>query len=68
MCQEENNTHCWYFHHEYTYEQDPPDLGAVNQIMFWFGFYLDEWLWGYGNMDLWIYGIWDYSLLPIGKS
>ena len=27
------------------------------QIRFWFGVYLDEWFWGYGNVYLWYLGL-----------
>ena len=42
LCQEVNNTLCWYYHTEYTYDLDTPDAGAGNQIKFWFRFYLAE--------------------------
>ena len=53
MCQEVDNTLCWNYHPEYIDDLDSPDAGAGNQIRFWFGVYLDEKLWGYGNMELW---------------
>ena len=64
MCQEGYNTLCWYYHPEYTYDLDPPDSGAGNQISFWFRVYLHEWLWDYENMEQWFFY---YSLLPINK-
>ena len=36
---------------------DPTDTGAGNQIRFWFRVYLDEWLWEYGNVELWYLGL-----------
>ena len=45
MCQDGDNTLCCHYHTEYTDDLDPPDAGAGNQIRFWLGFYLDEWLW-----------------------
>ena len=56
MCQEEYNTLCWYYHPDYTYDLDPPDSSAGNQISFWFGVYLDYWLWDYGNVDQYYLG------------
>ena len=51
ICQEVYNTLCWYYHPEYTYELHPSESGAGNHIRFWFGVYLDEWLWEYGNVE-----------------
>ena len=51
MCQEEYNILCWCYHPEYTYGLDPPESGAGNQIRFYFGVYLDEWLWDYVNVE-----------------
>ena len=45
MCQEGDNTNCWYYHTDYTDDLDPPGAGAGNHITFWFKVYLDEWLW-----------------------
>ena len=61
MCQEGDNAHCWYCHLEYTDDLDPTDSGAGNQVRFWFGVYLDEWLWGYGNVDIWYFGLFPAS-------
>ena len=52
MCQEGYNNLCWYFPTEYTDNLDPPDAGVLNIIKFWFGFYLYEWLWDSGNLEL----------------
>ena len=57
MCQEGYNTLCWYYHPEYTYDSDPPDSGVGNQIRFWFGVYLDEWIWDYRNLEQWYLGL-----------
>ena len=57
MCQVGYNTLCWYYHTEYTDDLDPSDTGTGNQIIFWFGIYLDEWLWDYGNAELWYFGL-----------
>ena len=57
MCKEGDNTLCWYYHPEYIDELDPPDAGAGNQIRFWFGVYLYEWIWEYGNVELWYLGL-----------
>ena len=57
MCQEGDNTLFCHFHTEYTYDLYPPDAGAGNQIRFWFGFYLDEYLWDYYNVELWYLGL-----------
>ena len=51
ICQEGYNTIRWYCHPEYTYDLDPTESGAGNQIRFWFGVYLAYWLWDYGNME-----------------
>ena len=51
MCQKGYNTLCSYYHPEYTYDLDSPESGAGNQIKLWFGVYLDEWLWDYGNVE-----------------
>ena len=56
MYQDKYNTLFWYYHPEYTYDLDPPDSGTWNQIRFWFGVYLDEWLWDYGNVEQWYLG------------
>ena len=53
MHREGDNTPYWYHHPEYIDDLDPPDSGTGNQIMFWFGFYLDEWIWDYVNVELW---------------
>ena len=45
MYQEGYNTLFWYYHPEYTYELGPPYSGVGNQIRFWLGVYLDEWIW-----------------------
>ena len=42
MCQEGDNTLCWYYHPEYTDDLDPPDAGVGNYIRFWFVVKLDE--------------------------
>ena len=52
MCQEGDNTIFWHYCTEYIDGLDPPDVGAGNMIRFWFRFYLDEYLWGYFNVDL----------------
>ena len=57
MCQEGYNKLCCYYHHECTYDLDPTDSGAGNQIRFWFGVYLDEWIWDYGNIEQWYLGL-----------
>ena len=57
MCQEGDNTFCWNYHPEYTDDLDPPEAGAGNQIRFWFGFYLDQQLWDYGNVELQYLGV-----------
>ena len=51
ICQEGYNTLCWYYHPEYTYNLDTPNSGSGNHITFWFGVYLYEWLWEYGNLE-----------------
>ena len=51
ICQEGCTTLCWYYRPGYTYYLNSPDSGARNQIRFWFGFYLDEWLWDYGYVE-----------------
>ena len=61
MCQEGYKTLCWYFHTECTDDLDTPDAGAGNQIRFWFGVYLHEWLWYYGNMEQWYLGLFPAS-------
>ena len=61
MCQDEDNTLCWYFCPNYTDDLDPPDIGAGNHIRFWFGVYLDECLWDYVNMELWHLVLLPYS-------
>ena len=61
MCQEGYKTLCWYYHPGYKYELDPPELGAGNQISFWFGVYFDEWLWEYENVDQWYLGLFPTS-------
>ena len=53
MCQYGYNTLCCYYHPKYTYDLDPTDSVAGNYIRFWFGIYLDEWIWYYGNVELW---------------
>ena len=55
LCQEGYNTLCWYYHPEYTYDLDPHDSDAGNQISFWFRVYLHEWLWDYENMEQWFF-------------
>ena len=57
MCHEGYNTLCWYYNHVYTYDLDPTDSGAGNQIRFWFGVYLYEWLCYYGNVEKWYLGL-----------
>ena len=57
MCRDVDNTICWYFHPEYAYYLDPPDVGAGNNIMFWFRVYLDEWICYCGNVELRYLGI-----------
>ena len=52
MCQEGYNTLCWYFPNEYIDYLDTPDAGAGNNIKFWFGVYLYEWLWESENLDI----------------
>ena len=42
ILQEGDNTLCCNYHPEYTDDLHPPDSGAVNQIRFWFRFYIDE--------------------------
>ena len=42
MCQEGDNTLCCHYHPDYTDDLDTPDVGAGNQIWFWFGVNLDE--------------------------
>ena len=61
MCQQGYNNLYWYYHPDYTYEQDTPELGAGNQISFWFGVYLDEWIWDYGNVEQWYLGLFHAS-------
>ena len=51
MCQEGYTALCWYYHPEYTNDLDPTDSGAGNQIRFWFGVYLNEWIWDDGNIE-----------------
>ena len=53
MFKEGLKTLCWYYHPEYTDDLYPPDAGSVNHIRLWFVVYLDEWLWDYGNVELW---------------
>ena len=57
MCQEGDNTLCWHCHPEYTDEYDTPDVGPGNQIRVWFGVYLDEKIWDYGNVEIWYLGL-----------
>ena len=61
MCQDVDNTLFWNYHPEYTYDLDPPDAGAGNQIRFWFGVYLDEYLWDYENVKLCYLGLFPAS-------
>ena len=57
MYWEGDDTLCCYWNPEYKYDLDPPDAGAGNQIRLWFGVYLYEWIWDYGNVDLWNLGL-----------
>lgn len=38
---------------EYTDDLSPVDAGIGAQIKYWFGVYLDEWLWENENIDKW---------------
>ena len=57
VCQEVDSTFCWHCHPKYTSDLDTPEVGAGNQIRFWFGVYLDEYLWDYGNVELYYLGL-----------
>ena len=50
MCQGGTNNLSWYLPTDYTYDLDPPDAGTGNHIKFWFGVYLYEWSWDFGNL------------------
>ena len=52
MCQDGDNTLCWHDHPKYTDNLYLPDAGAGNQIGSWFGVYLGEYIWDYGNVEL----------------
>ena len=53
MCQEGDNTLCWYLPTEYTDDLYPPYAGAGNHIKFRFGSHPCEWLCDSGNLELW---------------
>ena len=38
---------------DYTDDLSPVDAGIGAQIKYWFGVYLDEWLWENENIDKW---------------
>ena len=61
MCQEVDNTPFQYCNPDFSDDLDPPDAGAGNHIRFWFGFYLDKWLWDYVNVELWYLGLFPAS-------
>ena len=53
MFQEAANTLCLYYPPECINGVAPPGAGAVNYINFWFGEYLQEYIYDPGNMELW---------------
>ena len=61
MCQEGDKKLCWYYHPEYKYDLDPPEASAGNHIRFWFRVYLGDWIWDYGNVELWYLGVFPAS-------
>ena len=60
MFQEVDKTLCWYYNTYYKDDLDPPDAGAGNLIRFFFGVYLDEWVWDFGNVELCHLGLLTY--------
>ena len=53
MCRRSANALCWYTPPDYTDDLSPVDAGMGAQIKYWFGVYLDEWLWENENIDEW---------------
>ena len=47
------NTLFWHWPTEYISGLSPPDADSGKNTKFWFGVYLDEWLWDSENVDIW---------------